>query len=658
MLPGERPLKAEDAQLAQFLREQESRLAKLAAKMLVARLGLEGTGVKRRMRRDYAEQIETITRLLELYGEDAAPLFGESLRRVAAARLNQGLQLTETLEETAILLQAFLEIWRKERGLLPTEIAHRLNQLYASASVQVSDVFLTYQRAESAAFREAALLQTLVTHVNEAILLLERDGTFSYVSPVIETILGASAQLLVGESLFSEEGVLAQMDVRDRFGERVPLERFPARVALEEQSRQHVDAMLWRRPDGTDAVLEVDCAPVFDEGNQFRGVVVTLRDRTKAFQRQRELEAAYRELRMLHARLLGRTRLEAVGGLAQSAAHALNNQLNVIALRLEQLKRLEEAGESVEGIERALREIAEIIGRLQQLASAPERRKPTATDVNAVVQDAVSLTKSELDSAGIRLELDLQDELPLAVGDRETLLEFFSTLLLGATDVLQEGGTTHIRSEPTDGGVLLQVTHEGGATLSEEEIDRLFEPLEGGVAARTLSLAAGRNLIRRWGGTVRVLPRKEGGNLFQVRLPKMPREGVEERKEEVPAPTPAPKRKAEKVLVIDDDPDNAEMLAALVEDSGARAYTALTGQRGIDLAREIRPDATLLDLLLPDRDGWEVARALKADHPEMRLAVVSGLAVGKDEREAGVADEVFRKPVAPDDLLTFLGMNV
>lgn len=651
MLPGERPTRAEDEDLIAFLRGNAQRIAKLAAKMLVARLGLAGTGVKRRVREAYLQQLETAARLLEVYGDDAGPLYGESQRRIAATRLSVGMQLGEVIEETAVLLHAFLEIWEKDRGLLPPAIARRLNEFYASAAAQVGDVFLTYQRAESVAFREAALLQTLVTNINEAIVLVERDGTIGYVSPMLDRIMGIPIQALVGESLYDTEGPLARMNLRDSRGNRIPLERFPARLALESKKPQHNDALLWQRPDGVDAVLEVDCAPIYDDEKAFRGVVLTVRDRTMSFRRQRELEAAYRELRKLHARLLGRTRLEAVGGLAQSAAHALNNQLNVITLRLERLKDIEGAEAISEGIERAVREIAAIVARLQELAAAPERRKPTPTDVNAVLGDALALTRSELEVAGIRITLDLQD-LPPAVGERETLTEFFATLLLGATDVLRGGGTIHVRTLADDDAILVEIFHEGGVTLGEREILELFEPLEGGVAARTLSLAAGRNAIRRWGGDVTIHPREGGGNRFSVRLPRMPAEGLPV---EEPLPPPPPDHKAERVVVIDDDPDNAAMLAMLVEDAGARAYTALSGERGIELAREIHPDAALVDLLLPDRDGWEVARALKAENPTIRLAVVSGLAVGKDERQEGVADEVFRKPVSPDELLDFLG---
>ena len=655
MLPGERPSRADDEIFARFLREHKDDIAKLAAKILLVRLGIGGRGVRKKMRASYAERIEAAARLLDLYGEDAAPLYGENQRRQAAVRLSQGMQLGEAIEESAILAQAVIDVWEKERGAIPPPIARRTLQMYAFSAAQISDVYLIFQRAESAAFREAALLQTLVSHINEAILLVERDGTISYVSPVYEQITGQPAQVLVGESLYAQEGVIARMDLRDRFGNRVPPEEFPARIGLEQRRTQHVDAMLWRKPDGTDAVLEVDCAPVFDEERRFRGVVVTFRDRTVAFQRQRELEAAYRELRKMHARLLGRTRLEAVGGLAQSAAHALNNQLNVITLRLEKLKGVEGAEEGVEGIERAVREITQVVARLQQLASAPERRAPSPTDVNAAIADAISLTRSELDSARIRVVLE-QKELPPANGDRETLLEFFATILLGATDVLTSGETIRVCTRPEGEDVLVQVFYEGGATLSEPDVEALFEPLSGEVAGRTLSLAAGQNAILRWGGEVRVAPREGGGNVFEIRLPKMPREGVVPAEEEAEG-VPVPERPAESVLVVDDDPDNAEMLAALIEDAGKKVYTALSGERGIELAREVHPDAALVDLLLPDRDGWEVARELKATDPTIRLAVVSGLAVGKGERRKGVAEEVFRKPVAPADLLRFLGIE-
>ena len=655
MLPGERPSGADDQKLARFLREHTRRIARLATRILLARLGVGGRLVRKRLRKSYEEQIETAARLLDVYGEDAPFLYGEHHRRLAATRLSQGMQLGEAIEEVAIAAQAVMDVWEKEIGDLPPPIARRIVQLFALSATQISDVYLIFQRAESAAFREAALLQTLVGHINEAILLIERDGTISYVSPVFEKITGQPGQLFVGESILAEEGAFARMELRDRFGNRITPAEFPARVALERREPQHVDAMFWRRFDGTDAVLEVDCAPVFDEERHLRGVVLTLRDRTASYQRQRELEAAYRELRKMHARLLGRTRLEAVGGLAQSAAHALNNQLNVIALRLEKLKEIEEARDVADGIERAVRAITVIVSRLQELASAPERRAPTPMDVNAAIGDAVALTRSELDSARIRVILDLK-ELPPAVGDRETLLEFFATLLLGATDVFPEGGTIRVSSRAEGDEVVVRVAYEGGVTLSEQDVESLFEPLSGEVATRTLSLAAGQNAILRWGGRIRVEPLEGGGNVFEIRIPRVPEAGIARTVKEA-RPVPRPERPVESVLVVDDDPDNAEMLAALIEDAGMRAYTALTGERGIELARQVRPDAALVDLLLPDRDGWEVARELKAAAPWTRVAVVSGLAVGKDERREGVADEVFRKPVDPADVLRFLGID-
>src|SRR5690606_12925929 len=85
-----------------------------------------------------------------------------------------------------------------------------------------------------------------------------------------------------------------------------------------------------------------------------------------------------------------------------------------------------------------------------------------------------------------------------------------------------------------------------------------------------------------------------------------------ERRERV---APAPPMPIQRVLVVDDDADNAEVLSEFILDSGAQTGTANTAGEALALAREIRPQAALVDLLLPDASGWEVARRLKEDFP-------------------------------------------
>jgi two-component system cell cycle sensor histidine kinase/response regulator CckA len=182
-----------------------------------------------------------------------------------------------------------------------------------------------------------------------------------------------------------------------------------------------------------------------------------------------------------------------------------------------------------------------------------------------------------------------------------------------------------------------------------------------------LTLAAGRQAAERWGGQLAVRVRAGGGTVFEIRLPRAGvREAVAEaaraEEEAAPpaeraAPPPAEPREIHRVLVVDDDEDNAEMLADLLRDSGAEPAVVKTGHAALDALRaDGGYDAALVDLLLPDVNGWEVVRALKDRKPQTRVAVVSGLAAGR-EPEAKMADAVFRKPLEPDRLLDFLGLG-
>jgi CheY-like chemotaxis protein len=258
---------------------------------------------------------------------------------------------------------------------------------------------------------------------------------------------------------------------------------------------------------------------------------------------------------------------------------------------------------------------------------------------------------ADLDRSRVTVHLGIDGKARVQA-EREPLLEFITTLLLGARDATPGNEPIEIRSDLEDGFARLQVI-DHGPTLTEEILEALFEPLGTAAAARSLSLATGRQAVLRWGGDVDVRVRARGGNLFEVKLPI----GAAPAEEPRPAePAPLPKVPHRRILVVDDDDDNAEMLAELIRDSDGDAITVGTGKEAIDRSAALRPDAALVDLLLPDMKGWEVVRSLQEQIPGIRIAVVSGLAVSRSEREASGADAVFRKPVDSEELLRFLGL--
>ncbi len=652
MLPGEGQLSAGSYELVEFLRQEAERIARFTARVVTADLPVGGTGTRRRLRLVYEEQILELARHLDLYGDEGPRLYGESQRRYAATRLSQGVNLRDSLDERALLHDSIVEIWSMRHDSFSPEMIRLLTSAFAEATAQIGDVYLTYQRAESAAFQEAALLETIVHHLNEAIFVFERDGVVSYTTPIIETLLGYPPRLFVGNRFDKNSGLVERLDIRDRVGAPIAPDDLVNNVAFRTRAPQHVEGMRIRRADGTDAVVEAHASPVFDEEQELRGVVMTLRDRSDLYRQTEALEEAFRDRREMHARLLARSRLEAVGSLAGSAAHALNNQLNVIALRLRRLQEVPGAAEEVEEIERSVREITHLVGRLQELEAAPRLGEPGPMDAAKVVVEALAMVRPEFDGRQVDVHATL-GEMDLVMGDPEPLLTLLVALLAGARDACPVGSAVDLETGMEDDQAVIRIT-DHGPPLSEREMNQLFEPLAGATEDRSLSLSSGRAAVARWGGAVEAESSEAWGNRFTIRLQLAAAATEEERKVEKPRAAPA--GRARLVLVVDDDPDNAAMLADLIEGAEGEALTAATGTEALEDAARSKPDAALVDLLLPDMKGWEVVRRLREELPDLRIAVVSGLAVGREERERGEADEYFRKPVDSDEVLHFLGL--
>ena len=112
---------------------------------------------------------------------------------------------------------------------------------------------------------------------------------------------------------------------------------------------------------------------------------------------------------------------------------------------------------------------------------------------------------------------------------------------------------------------------------------------------------------------------------------------------------------ARTILVVDDDADARRIARTWLEGAGRRVLEAGDGRECVRVARDERPDAILLDLILPDVDGWEAARALRADPTTAGIPILglTGLAfpvLRKRAVEAG-CDIVLTKPVSPTRLL-------
>lgn len=115
-----------------------------------------------------------------------------------------------------------------------------------------------------------------------------------------------------------------------------------------------------------------------------------------------------------------------------------------------------------------------------------------------------------------------------------------------------------------------------------------------------------------------------------------------------------------KVLVVDDDPAILDLVATILRLSGVEVATAVDGVAGLALARVMKPDVVLLDIMMPRMDGYEVCRSLKESGDPPKVVMVTAMASADDELAAMTAgaDDYIRKPFMPRDILKAVGVGV
>jgi PAS domain S-box-containing protein len=291
------------------------------------------------------------------------------------------------------------------------------------------------------------------------------------------------------------------------------------------------------------------------------------------------------------------------------------------------------------------------------------------TDLGEALRRALDATQADRAAASLELETDIPREPIWVRGDPMRLEQVFTNLLNNATKFTRSGGrvwvTAALESARSRGGethVVIRV-RDNGAGIDPAVLPRIFDLFVQSDRtvdrARTgigLGLTLARRLVDLHGGSIEAVSAGNAlGSEFTVRLPLLG-EG-----EQASAPRPRKaaartraKATARRVLIIDDNADSAESLRMLLDVAGHDVRIVAEGGLAVDAAREFKPEVILLDIGLPDIDGYEVSRRLNAT-PAGRAAhivAITGYA-GADEarrsREAGI-DAHLTKPIDPDTL--------
>jgi PAS domain S-box-containing protein len=261
------------------------------------------------------------------------------------------------------------------------------------------------------------------------------------------------------------------------------------------------------------------------------------------------------------------------------------------------------------------------------------------------------------DSRGVTVVQEVAGDLPLLRVDFDRMVQVVTNLLSNAIKFSPERGHVAVGAR-LDGDEVEIWVRDHGRGIAPEDAGRLFQKfqqLERGGSGRLggtgLGLAICRGIVEEHGGRIAVESRPGEGATFTVRLP-VPREAPA-----APAVPAGPAGRAPEaapvVLVVDDEADVRALLRDQLEMAGFRVLEAGRVLDAVEMARQRRPDAITMDLMLPDLDGFEAIRLLR-EQPETRdtpVVVLSAIEVEAGDPRALGATVCLVKPFAAADLL-------
>ena len=286
-----------------------------------------------------------------------------------------------------------------------------------------------------------------------------------------------------------------------------------------------------------------------------------------------------------------------------------------------------------------------------------------AVDLDALVRQSAPLVESLAAQHGVAVELGALEGIVSA--DPTRLRQVLINLLSNAIKYNRRGGRVEVLARSAEGVVVL-IVRDTGRGLTTAQLADLFEPFNRfgaeseGIEGTGIGLTIVKALVEGMSGAIAVTSTPGTGTVFEVSLPKASSAGIETATAPeapvAPATTPSPRRTGQ-ILYIEDNQVNVLLVEELVKTiGGIDIASEPTGSAGVARARTMQPDLVLVDLQLPDFDGFEVLRRLRADPATRAIACIALSANAMPEDiERGLAAGFVDYWTKPIDFSAFLG---
>ena len=559
------------------------------------------------------------------------------------------------------------EVLARVHNLLEVRLMHK--QLSAHAAVLELRVRETMAaNAENA--RLARYNQIVLDSIGQGFFGVDRRGAFTFLNATACRFLGLDPDEARGRSMHalihgrrSDGEVLAEGD--DRI----------VAVACGGLS-QRVDGEVFVRGDGSPFPVEYTVSPLHDDGGQ-GGAVVAFDDVTARKLAEQQLLAAKADAELANA---------AKSQFLANMSHELRTPLNAVILYSELLQ--EEAAEvgrsdfvaDLEKIRAAGRHLLALVNGVLDLSKVEAGKMELELEtfeVEAMAREVVETVMPVCRKSGVSLTCTCAPEVGAMSADATKVRQILFNLVSNACKFTSEGSVTLTVSRVADGAApgseLAFRVADTGIGMSAAEVACLFQPFVQADASTTrrfggtgLGLAISKRFAELMGGHIAVESTSGAGSVFTLTLPasvaplrRMARSAGARRDRASPQGIPPPADPTEhpmpRILIVEDNEENRDALSRRLRRRGFEVLVAVDGKRGVEAARDEAPDLILMDMNMPELDGWEATRQVRA-LPEHGRTPVIGLTAHAmtGDRERAIAagcTDYHTKPVEFEKLL-------
>ena len=464
----------------------------------------------------------------------------------------------------------------------------------------------------------------LADNVLDMISRLTPDGTFLYVSPASQTLLGYIPEQLVGRAI---DDIAHPDDVR--FLQE-------CQSALEAGASSHLVTYRMMKGDGAYVWVEMVVRAMRDEAsNALQEVIAVTRDITE----RRQMEAREEEVRL---RAQEQERLAAIGQLAAGIAHDFNNLLTGIIgysqLMLHHDGVSEQIASDAQVISEQGRRAAEMIRQILDFSRQSLQHKQLL-DLWSFLKEQVKLLQRTIPES-VRIELEPAEGRYLVSADITQMQQVLTNLAVNARDAMPDGGTLRISlthrhfsennhapfPEMASRDWLLLSVRDTGTGMSEEIRAHIFEPFfttkEVG-RGTGLGLAQVHGIVSQHGGFIDVESRVGRGTTFHVYLPP---DDISSELSDTTLTLTYQYGNQEGILLVDDEATVVNTIERMATSLHYQVFSASDGAQALELYESHSDAISLLvtDAVMPGMSGHELIRTLRQRCPDLKVVLMSG----------------------------------